>query len=1148
MTRKLLLLTTLLVIALQSGAQHGIIELKRENKEKQLIQFAPKSGNTHRVKISIDKIHWEQKQAKDGNRYTQIWFDKSSPFGELGTPSLPAYKKLVILPYGATATARLTNYTQTEVELTGHNINSPLVPIQPSVRKDQDSTSIPFQIKKEAYAKQSYSKKPRVELEILGNMRNYTIARLVVTPIDYNPTANSLKVLNDIEIDINVTAGTKSIADEQALASPYFNAITQSALNTTKSAYTDHPELTKYPIKMLVVSDRMFETSLAPFIAWKKQKGINVITAYTDEIGTTAEQIKQYIQQQYNAGTTTDPAPTFLIFVGDVEQVPSSAIGSKSGKKTDLYYASIDGDIFPEIYYGRMSAKTTEQLNNIINKILYYEKYEFTDPTYLNQVTLIAGDDDKWNPAVGQPTIKYATANYFNTSNGFTTVNEYGVTDDPNNDSEQSGYTGCYNSDKVSVGLINYTAHCSETTWHDPSLSISNINAFTNQAKYPLAVANCCLSGDFGTGECIGEAWIRAANKGAVTYIGSSPSSYWQEDMYWAVGAFPMQGENNGYVPTLTETTTGAYDAAFASTYRTTGAMVFTGNLAVTEAYNQAYPNGEVTPTYYWEAYNILGDPSLMPYLTQAQTNNVTHETSISISNLTVKVTATAGSYVSITKNSEILGTAYFEQTEEKNIAITSIWEPETLTITATKPQAIPYIGTIETFVPNAPFLKLKSFTVNDQTGNNNGQIDFGETIAVDLTTANVGTEPATSTTVTIANHEGFAQLTSNASVTLGDLGGSSLNPSTNTYTFNIAPNVPDNSVENFGLTFNSNEGSWTSTLRLTINAPKLSVGDIRIDDSTLGNNNSKANAGEEFYGEVAIANTGHADVSDLTVNLTIPDSVKSYVTLSYEPTSNFAVKAGSTAYFRFTMTINSVIGNSHIIPVVVDMGSASNSYVTANATKTIEIIPEETIKIGNGTFNTCFALFTDSGRESAPYSSYESYTTTITSGSEGKALKVSFSEFDTEKGYDYLYIYDGESVESSQVKGSPFSGTTIPKEIYATGRSLTFKFTSDQEVTAKGWIATVNCVSPSTSIAKQPEANTLKVYPNPTTDIVNIESEHTMQRIQVIDIAGSVLIERKPNGQKFDTIPMGNMKKGSYIIRIFYTNGNVANAKLIRI
>ena len=280
---------------------------------------------------------------------------------------------------------------------------------------------------------------------------------------------------------------------------------------------------------------------------------------------------------------------------------------------TDLYYGSVDGDYFPDMYYGRFSATNSAQLVAQINKTIYYEKYQFADPTYLNNITLIAGADSYWNPKIGQPCILYGTTNYFNTAHGYNAINVY-----------LNSYSGCYDPSRIAVSLINYTAHCSETSWGDPMLSKSMVNSFVNIGKYPVAIGNCCLSANFGTSECIGETWQRAANKGSVAYIGSSPSSYWFEDFYWSVGAFPIQGYNNGYVPTYAETTWGAYDAPFVSDYVTTGSMVFVGNLAVTEVHIQGYPSHS-SPLYYWQAYNVLGDPSLVPFYTQPDPNTVTH-------------------------------------------------------------------------------------------------------------------------------------------------------------------------------------------------------------------------------------------------------------------------------------------------------------------------------------------------------------------------------------------------------------------------------------------------------------------------------------------------------------------------------------------
>ncbi len=1060
--KKVLLFLLITVTTLTVCAQNNQLNLKSK-KEVDPIKFASKSINSYQLKVSFDKLNWKTKKIKSGDSFTEIWIDKSNSVGDIGTPQLPAYKKLILLPYGATASVKVKNYTQSEYTLQQIGIENQIMPVQPSLRKDEDSTKIIFQLKKEAYQKQGYISNSVAKVEILGNLRSFTIARVTVTPVDYNPSKQSIKVFNDIEVDINISNGTKSASDIKSFSSPYFDFLANSMLNTTESVYDQHPDLTKYPVKMLIISHRMFETSLTPFIQWKTQKGIKVITAYTDVIGTSASQIKAYIQQQYSSATPEDPAPTFLVLVGDVQQVASSQVGNQSERQTDLYYASTDGDMFPEMYYGRMSATTTQQLDNIINKILYYEKYHFSSPQYLNRVTLIAGEDSDWNPRVGQPTVKYGTANYFNASKGYTTVNEFGVASDPNNPLAQSGYAGCYDADKISVGFITYTAHCSETSWAGPTLSISAVNAFTNQYQYPLAIANCCLSADFGSTESIGEAWIRAQNKGAVTYIGSSDYSYWLEDMYWAVGAYPMVGNNNGYVPTFAETTTGAYDAGFVSNYRTTGAMVFAGNLAVTEVEIKDYPN-QINATYYWEAYNVLGDPSLMPYFTSAENNSVSHESTAPVGVTTIKIGALKDSYVSINKGSEILGTAYFNQTQEIEVPIQTVNEPCKLGVTITRPQTIPYIDTIETIVVSGPYLTLNSMSINDSEGNNNGKIDFGEQIKVTLVVKNVGLTEATNTRVLLTNHAGNATLISNDSVSFDNIPAGTDNTLAldDVFTFEIAENVADKTTEKFAITFKSDQGTWTSSINLLINAPKLAGGELTIDDSAIGNNNGLANEGESFYTLIPISNTGGSMVADLQISASIPDTLRDIITLNYEPSNSIEINAGETFNFKPRFSIKPNINASRIIPITVKLYSESNSTLNGEFFRSFTIESNSIIKMKNQSVTTCYAIFTDSGGESANYSDGESSITTISSENDYSKIKISFSQFSLEAGYDYLYIYDGENTDAKQVSGSPFHGTTIPSDISSSGKSLTFKFTSDGNTTKPGWNATITCVEPT--------------------------------------------------------------------------------------
>ena len=351
--------------------------------------------------------------------FSEISINGTYPDGKIGEPKLPTVKKLIEVPFGARVSVNVIDYDVAEYKLSDFGINNPIIPNQPSLPKNIDPSTVDFIYNQDAYLKNEFTKNSLADIKILGTLRAARIARLVIHPVEYNPVKGTVKVYNNIKIKVNFDNADISKTEfiKKATYSPYFEPVYKKLFNYAKDRdhdYPDHPDLTKYPIKYLIISDRMFEDQLQDFIAWKTMKGFNVIVAYTDEIGASTADIQSYIANIYNSATPEDPAPTFCLLVGDTPQVPASATGSATNKKTDLYYFSIDGDYFPEIYYGRFSARNTSELQPQIDKTLYYEQYQFEDPTYLDNVTLIAGEDGTWNPRVGQPTIEYGTQNYFN--------------------------------------------------------------------------------------------------------------------------------------------------------------------------------------------------------------------------------------------------------------------------------------------------------------------------------------------------------------------------------------------------------------------------------------------------------------------------------------------------------------------------------------------------------------------------------------------------------------------------------------------------------------------------------------------------------------------------------------------------------------
>jgi len=109
-----------------------------------------------------------------------------------------------------------------------------------------------------------------------------------------------------------------------------------------------------------------------------------------------------------------------------------------------------------------------------------------------------------------------------------------------------------------------------------------------------------------------------------------------------------------------------------------------------------------------------------------------------------------------------------------------------------------------------------------------------------------------------------------------------------------------------------------------------------------------------------------------------------------------------------------------------------------------------------NGFVYTCNSLFYDQGGSAGQYANNLNRTTKFCAA-DGTCIRVSFSSFNTESGWDFLYIYDGNST-SAPLIGS-YSGSSSPGVVTSTSGCLTFNFQSDGSTRAAGWAATVSCV-----------------------------------------------------------------------------------------
>ena len=742
--RKTLFLVLVMVLSVSALAQQKI-QLRSADRA----ECVSSDMTSLKALFSFSTIEAEDYSSDQGT-FSWLSLPNTVLYGNVGEPQIPVVNELIAVPFGAQPRIEITSYNSTDYNLADYGMKT-LMPRQRPVRKSENPDDEPFIINEAAYqSTRGLRSEPQAVVSVEGTMRGIQLGTMTIEPVSYDPVSNKIRVFNDIEVIVHFDGADAQVTEDMLLRtySPAFEPIYAQLFNgrAITDVYTDHPDLYNTPVRMLVICYSGFKnnSSLNSWLQWKLQKGYYVDIFYTDETGTTANSIKNFIKTKYNASVSAGNAYTYLIVIGDTDQVPqymTKTIDNTIGQcASDLGYSAVNfttsstSNYFPDMYYSRISVENTTHLTNYINKVLTYEKFEFTDGgNYLNNVVLVGGWDSNWTARVAKPTINYATNNYFNSSNttygGFSggTIKAT-ISTGSGSTCNTPGYSGtnhgCYNGINNGVCFLNYTAHGDKQEWQAPQFTAKQVETVTNTGKYFFGVGNCCLTGNYnlndanysasyapsssiGATASFGETMIRVPNAGAIAYVGCSPYSYWYEDFYWAVGAHSYSA---GSAPSVSSSTRGVYDVMFQDQYwNSASALLYLGNLAV----QQAVTNGNTTSGisgsglggdcnnsahYYFQFYHTFGDGSIMPYITKPEQNTVSTPSAVSPGTTSITVNALAGSYVAVTDNNSVIyGVAEANSSGMATVNFTNVIPNSgTLHVVVTRQQYQPYFGTIE--------------------------------------------------------------------------------------------------------------------------------------------------------------------------------------------------------------------------------------------------------------------------------------------------------------------------------------------------------------------------------------------------------------------------------------------------------------------
>lgn len=979
-----------------------------------------------------------------GGLYEQLQMEGFGPGNRIGEASLPLLSRIVAVPVGAELSFRIIHQEEILILAQESGLRSQILPVQPPISKSADMASLVFAKDQSFYQRDSFSENPLFWVEEIGYLRGLRLFQFYYEPVRYNPAKGELKI--SVNSSIRVDFEHPDIAATEALlaktASYEFDAL------YAKTIFNWNPNrasLVRHPSKMLILCPLAYVADMATYVNFKRKQGYVVDLVSVGAGGTlinNAGTIKNYLQNIWNSATSANPAPTYLLIVGDHgttgNNITSNTGQTSSAHISDLTYVRLNGsDYLPEMYFGRFSVSNASELANVINKTLMFAQTSMPDLSYLGKTVMIAGVDANWATTHGNGAINYATTHYINSAHGIVSNNYL---------YPASGSSATQIRANAAEGraYLNYTAHGSETSWADPSFTAAQMTALTNVNKPFVAVGNCCITNKFNhSSPCFGEAIIRAPNAGAA-YIGGTNNTYWDEDYYWAVGFKNPQTAAHAYDPNKL----GAFDAMFhapantADWASTTGETVFMGNMAVQQS-------GSSRRDYYWEIYSIMGDPSLMPYYGVPSVNNVSFPSAIMTNISSITVTAEPYTRVALSREGELKASGIVPANGTLILNFTPFNSAGTADLVFSASGKITRQETIQILPATGAYLLVEACEYRD---NNNNLPDYNESGTLRVTFKNMGSSGATNISAILSCDNPAITIT-DATESIASLNAGASLTRNAAFAFSIANNVANGTVAGFTISMSSGGNTWEHSFSLSLNAPELSYGaNITIYDPS-GNNNGRLDPGESASLSILLQNTGAAASPAGIASLSCSHPG---ISISGSPLNITSIPASSASTLYYNISAASSMNIGEIVELL--FGATAGAYSASKS---------EELSVGlifEGFESGSFSGFpwVHEGNQSWTVVSSQSHSGSYSaksgsiSGNGSSSLKINrvltapgilrfWYRVSSEETYDKLNFYVDGVLKASYSGEVPWTQASFP--LTAGNRELKWTYSKDYSV-----------------------------------------------------------------------------------------------------
>lgn len=943
--KRLSLLFTL-IISYTLYAQETKVLLLNETSESLVIRYS--FGDSNFESYSVNGLETFKPSIEDG-----------TPILEFGAPDLQKVSHSVQIPAGAIVTYEVIEENYEDIE------NITVTPSKGNLYRDQNPNKVPYVFGKH-YEKDQWYPKSQVSIQSEYQIRNVHGRALWVYPFRVLPAQNTLRVYKDITIKINIEGGEKEGLSEVNNRS--FNKIYQDHfINYSSTKY----DLVSEEGKMLILSHPDFMDAIIPFSQWKTQLGIENEIVDVSTIGGSAE-IKDYVQNYYNTNGLT-----YLLLVGDHQQIPADNL---SAGYSDNSYSYVAGsDHYPDLFVGRFSAETSEQVEVMVNRTIAYEMNPTMDNSY-NRAVGIGSEDgtsstdpDSGNTGMGDDN----EADWHHNMNikqdllDFTYSSVYELY-------EGGPYTGSIDAAgnpsatdlediiKDGLGLINYTGHGSSEEFVTTGFDNDNVDGLTNTDVFPFIFSVACVNGEFMNTTCFAEKWLRATDEennptGAIAALMSTINQSWNP---------PMSGQDE-----MNDILTEQYED---NIRRSFGAISMQGCMKMNDDYGDA--GAEMTDTWL-----LFGDPSVV--VRTAQPTNITssHEEVLPIGSNTFIVNADVeNAIVAMSYQDELIAEAIIENGQAV-LNFDPILEVGVYTVTVSAFNGVPTVSEIQSIVLEGSYVIGEEFDLTDIADGNDGHADYGDSLLYNIALENVGVENTTNLSILVSSNNPFITIV-NPSITMGEINSGDISWANESLSVLISDSIPNGENIQLNIEVSDTLGNvWNTTSNIEVNAPEFNVAPFAINDA-LGNGNGLMEVGESFSIDFLVENIGGTSSEDIAAVLS---TASPYLLIEESSVEIDALDNGVNTMVSFICSLseNTPVATEIDFSLNLNSGFYNYEFNSSYITSICEV----------GALEVSLNLLTDY------YSTQESSMTL--SNSEGYIYE-SFETGELESDYDYNLSY----------------------------------------------------------------------------------------------------------------------------------------------